>query len=208
VKNIIVPYFETPLDYANGIEINDFTYPWKEDSPPSTIFHVYHDKKFLHFRFTAFGPPPLVYIKDNHKLEVIHSERIEIFFKQDDELNPYYCFEIDPHGRVLDYQAHHYRDFNRDWKWSDDLNIKTEILADRYLVSGQFKLSILSGLGLFKGDKLQVGLYRGHCTSLVGTDMNIQWISWVDPQTEEPDFHVPSSFGRFELEDPTNLYSP
>jgi hypothetical protein len=28
-----------------------------------------------------------------------------------------------------------------------------------------------------------------------------EWMSWVDPKTPEPDFHVPSSLGRLEIVD-------
>lgn len=197
---------ELKIEYHNNFKswkdietINDFRYPWRDESPPNTSFRAYHDDEFLYFNFIAEGPRPLIYVKNNNKLEVIHSERIELFFRKDDNLNPYYCFEIDPLGRVLDYEAKHYRKFNRAWTWPSDLQIRAHINKGLYSVSGQFNKKTLIDLGLLQGKSMDVGLYRGHCTSLVNDQAELKWISWVDPGTKEPDFHVPSAFGKFEL---------
>jgi hypothetical protein len=49
----------------------------------------------------------------NDKLEVVNSERVEIFFRKDEALTPYYGLELDANGRVLDYEAEYHRKFNR-----------------------------------------------------------------------------------------------
>ena len=134
----------------------------------------------------------MVYVETNHKLEVIHSERVEIFFRSDEKLNPYYCLEMDPNGRVLDYEATHYRNFNRDWQWPDDLEIQTKIESDKYILTGKIKLKTLEDLKLLQGNQIQAGLYRGHCSALEGKKATLKWISWVDSKTPEPDFHVAS----------------
>lgn len=43
------------------------------------------------------------------------------------------------------------------------------------------------------------GVYRAEFSTPEkdGDDPIMEWISWVDPKTEEPDFHVNSSFGEF-----------
>lgn len=33
------------------------------------------------------------------------SDRVEIFFRTDENLNPYYCLEIDPTPRIMDFMA-------------------------------------------------------------------------------------------------------
>jgi hypothetical protein len=47
---------------------------------------------------------------------------------------------------------------------------------------------------------MNAGLYRGECVKLEGDKATLRWISWVDPKTANPDFHVASSFGKFILE--------
>jgi hypothetical protein len=43
------------------------------------------------------------------------------------------------------------------------------------------------------------GVYRAEFSRKPRGDVHFGWMSWVDPQTPKPDFHVASSFGVFEL---------
>ena len=114
-------------------------------------------------------------------------------------MNPYYCLEMDPKGRVLDYEAHYYRDFNREWTWPHDLNIQVDINKKGYSLEGQIALKTLEDLGLLKKHTIEAGVYRGHCTKIIDDKGHITWMTWVNPGTASPDFHVPSSFGVFKL---------
>lgn len=163
------------------------------------MFYSYYYDDYIHFRFVAFGPKPLIFVRKNDKLEVIESERVEIFFRSDDKMNPYYCLEMDPHGRVLDYKAHFYRKFQRNWKWPESLMIQTVITNEWYSVQGQISLNVLKELNLLKGQEIQIGLFRGHCTKINEQKGFIKWISWIDSKTKTADFHVPSSFGLLKL---------
>jgi len=169
----------------------DFTYPWRKEASPNTSFAAYYNETHIY---------SLIYVKDNNKLEVIHSERVEIFFRIDDKMDPYYVLEMDPHGRVLDYKAKLYREFERRWQWPEPLDIKTEIGEGRYTLEGKVSLSLLKELELLKGNQIEMGLYRGHCVKLENNKGTIQWMSWVDPNTPKPDFHVPASFGIMTLD--------
>jgi len=40
-------------------------------------------------------------VKKNDKMEVGASDRVEIFLKKDDSMDPYYCLELDADGRAL-----------------------------------------------------------------------------------------------------------
>jgi hypothetical protein len=133
-------------------------------------------------------------------MEVVHSERIELFFRANEKMQPYYCLEIDPHGRILDYKAKLYREFDKSWQWPDSLSIKALIEDENYTVQGVISLLVLKQLGLINNGQIEIGLYRGHCTKLNGNNASIKWISWVDPKTKRPDFHVPSSFGILKLQ--------
>lgn len=190
------------LNSWNGLPLlEDFNYPWSKDHIPRTEFKTYHNNEFLFFQFKAFGPEPKIFVANNHKLEVRHSERVEIFFRTDEKMSPYYCLEIDPQGRVLDYKADYYRIFNRNWQWPDDLALNALINKDHYLIAGRFKLDTLREMKILKDQSMEIGLYRGHCIDIKDDIGEIRWSTWVDPQTPEPDFHVPNSFGRMILED-------
>jgi hypothetical protein len=176
------------------------SYPWdKEDQFPDTHFKAFHTGEDLHFQFKAFCGKPLIYRKDDDKLEVRFSERVELFFREDARLQNYYCLEIDPALRVLDYQAKHYREFNRDWQWPENLNLSCRSQADAYLLSGKISLKTLSNLKLLKGNTLEAGIYRGHVLSLKGEEADIRWSSWLKPESKEADFHIPTSFGHWLL---------
>ena len=188
-------------NFTNWNNIGEFGFssPWSEEALPTTLFSAYHDGNSLYFRFMAFGPKPLVYIHDNNKLEVTKSERVELFFRSNEKMQPYYCLEMDPKGRILDYKANFYRQFDRNWQWPESLNIQTKIEKQHYNLQGKISLSVLDKLGILKNNKIEVGVYRGHCIELKDSKAIIKWISWVDPKTKKPDFHVPSSFGVFIL---------
>ena len=189
------------FDNRDGIpNVDDFSYPWRDEEAPKTIFQAYYDDEFIHFQFLAYGPTPFVYVKDNNKLEVIHSERVEIFFRTNEKMRPYYVLEMDPHGRVLDYKANHYREFDRSWEWPDSLDVQTSIHEDHYTLQGKFNIETLQRMNLIQENEIQIGLYRGHCTEMVNGKANVKWMSWVGSGTEEPDFHVPSSFGILRLQ--------
>jgi hypothetical protein len=197
MKQFLIPKLINFNNWDKAAELTDFTYPWEKEEPPATNFKACYDQNHLHFRFIASGPKPLIYIDTNDKMEVIHSERVELFFRINEKMQPYYCLEMDPNGRVLDYKANHYREFDRSWHWPDSLSIKTRIEDENqgYMLQGKISLSVLKQLGLIHNNQIEIGIYRGHCTNLKGNKATIKWISWVDSKTKHPDFHVPSSFG-------------
>jgi len=199
MKKFLIPKLTDCTSWEKAAELVDFSYPWRSEKAPNTTFSAFYDQNYLYFRFIAYGSKPLVYVENNNKMEVVRSERVEIFFRQDEKMKSYYCLEIDPLGRVLDYKAELYRKFNRNWQWPESLFIESKINEKNYSVQGKISFSVLSQLGLINKNNIQIGLFRGHCTKLVGKDAQLKWISWIDSKTSEPDFHVPSSFGIIEL---------
>ncbi len=199
MKQFSIPKLINPSSWDEAFIVSDFSYPWQRQKAPTTQFSAYYDQSHIHFRFLAEGPRPLVFVDNNNKMEVIHSERVEIFFRSDERMQPYYCLEMDPHGRVLDYKANFYRKFDRNWQWPEPLSIETDIQDNYYTVQGKISLSMLKKLDILKNNQIQIGLFRGHCVGLKEKKASIKWISWVDSKTQEPDFHVPSSFGLLTL---------
>ena len=197
---------QSPIDVTSGPDwslaqkLDDFSYPWREEIPSATIFQAVWDDHNFWFRFEVEDENILVYRDKDLKEEVVYSDRVEIFFKKDDKMTPYFCLEMDPLSRVLDYDAHFYRKVNFGWKWPDNgLSVKGTKTGTGYVVEGNISLASLKKLGMLNDGKLLAGLFRGECVALNGKNADLRWISWVDPQTERPDFHVPSAFGVIEL---------
>lgn len=180
----------------------DFSFPWEDKIAPKTSFRALYDNEFLYFRFEVEDDNVLTHVMEDHKMEVVDSDRVEIFFRQNEKLNPYYCLEMDARGRVLDYVTRYYRDFDYEWQWpgSDNLRIKASENNEGYVVEGSIRLSSLKELGLLKNNVLEAGLYRGYCMELPKPQAKLRWISWVRPEVERPDFHIPSSFGKLILD--------
>jgi hypothetical protein len=134
-------------------------------------------------------------------MEVVDSDRVEIFFKSDDRLDPYYCLEMDPRGRVLDYRASFYRKFEYNWQWpgSNQLQIKSDYTDQGYTIEGSITMASLKELNLLKNNELQAGLFRGECLKMRDPESTFSWISWIKPESVRPDFHIPSSFGVIKL---------
>ncbi len=188
--------------WKNANDLSDFIYPWENEKPPLTSFKALHSKDWLYCVYNVKDPNINVYIEKHDKTDVLNSDRVEIFLRHDDKLSPYYGLEMDPLGRVYDYQANLNRKFDPSWSWpAGQLIIKTSKTTDGYIVEIAISKASLLQLELLKNNTLQAGLYRGNCVKLVGKEATLKWISWVRPDSATPDFHIPSSFGVLLLED-------
>ena len=202
MKNYRAEYIINFKHWDEVPQINDFSFPWNEKQAPYTSFQAFHNGLYLHFRFVADCNPTFVYEQVNHKLEVIKSERVEIFLRQNNQMSPYYCLEMDPKGRILDYYATHYRQFDYTWKWPENIHLQTNVEPKRYCLYGKISLAVMDRLGLLNNNRIEAGLFRAYCTKLEGDRADLEWISWVNPESEKPDFHIPSAFGTIQLSEP------
>lgn len=192
---------ENPL-WRAAEELTDFTYPWEKERSPSTTFKALHNESWLYCLFEVEDPDMKIFQDTNDKSEVAASCRAELFFRSDDRLDPYYCLEIDPLGRVLDYKATYHRNFNFNWSWPDGgLTVKTSRTTKGYIVEFAVSKASLKKLGLLNDQRLEAGLYRGDCVTTSEGKEDFRWISWVKPDSKTPDFHIPSSFGILLLEE-------
>lgn len=182
--------------------LSDFRYPWEEATAPSTKFRALHNDAWLYCLFEISDDHVHVFRDNDDKSEVAASSRAEIFFRIDEKLTPYYCLEIDPAGRVMDYQATHYRKFDLGWSWpAAQLIVKADRRKDGYTVELAISKSSLKNLGVLKNNSLQAGIFRGDCLPGREGEREFKWISWVKPHSKTPDFHIPSSFGLLNLEE-------
>lgn len=192
---------DSPL-WKKANELTDFNYPWETGSPPHTSFRALHNKEWLYCLYDVKDDNINVYVKTNDKSEVVHSDRVEIFFRKDDRMSPYWGLELDPLARVLDYEAVYHRKFNDKWTWpAGQLIVKSNRTKDGYSVEIAIKKKSLLDLGVIKGTTIEAGLFRGNCVEIdLDGDKKIKWISWVKPASKTPDFHIPSAFGILTLE--------
>lgn len=190
---------EIPWSQANVLV--DFKNPWSSKKLPNTEFRALWDSKHLYFRFDAKDSSIYINENDNSVESIGASDRVEIFFRKNKDLDPYYCMEIDPKARIMDFKALPNRNFNFEWSYTKEhLNVEAHITEKGYLVEGTVSIKFLENSDLLHNGIIETGIYRAKYIKQKGSGYQPTWITWVDPQTENPDFHTPSSFGLFELE--------
>jgi hypothetical protein len=187
------------VDWSVATPLTDFGFPWESKTPPSTELRALASDERLHFRFDCLDDDLVLGAGNTAKERVLGSDRVEIFLTPGLELNPYFCLEMAPNGDVYGYRARTYRKLDDDFQWRG-LELATNITGARYTVEGSLPLTTLRELGVLKpgARELLAGLYRAEF-SHSAEGVHFGWMSWVDPRTELPDFHVPSSFGVLEL---------
>lgn len=182
-----------------GEPIIDFTYPWADKPAPRTEVAIRNADDALHFTFTVDDSDIVVTEKWTGESTLDGEDRVEIFFAKDEQLQQYWSIEIDSQGRVHDYQASHYRNFDNTWN-CPGLKTTAQRTQTGYTVTATIPLATLGellGQPVKEDTQLRLGLFR---VEFYGTDpathgdANDNWISWVRPETEKPDFHVPSAF--------------
>lgn len=184
--------------------LTDFTYPWEPETAPATAFRALWTDTHLYFLFHAVDPEIITPQRGRGERDAVDSDRVEIFFKADDEMNPYYSLEMDALGRVLDTEGRFPRKIDFDWNWpAGHLIVKASIDQDGYRVEGSVTFESLRQLGMYKGDGLlKAGLFRGeYQTNPTDGRIVTKWISWILPDSPKPDFHIPSAFGILKLAD-------
>jgi len=187
--------------WSQAAFLSDFVYPWDSAAAPATSFAALWDGDWFYGLFRVQDDSVITLVKDNNKMEVGASDRVEIFLKKDDAMNPYYCLEMDADGRVLDYNAFYYRKMNYPWHWPDgQLIIKTSRIQKGYILEFAISIRSLKELGLLSDGRLQAGLFRAECVGFVNGRADLRWISWIRPRSDHPDFHIPSAFGTLILE--------
>ncbi len=181
--------------------LKDFVYPWDSTAAPATSFFALWDGKWLYCLYRVRDDSVITMVRNNDRMDVGGSDRVEMFLKKDDSMNPYYCMELDADGRRLDYNATYYRNMNYSWSWpAQDLIVKASRVKRGYNVEFAISVSSLKAFGLLRDGRLQAGLFRAECKGMVNGRSDLRWISWVRPQSDHPDFHTPTAFGTLVLE--------
>jgi hypothetical protein len=188
------------LEWSHAETLADFTFPWENREAPKTEFRALWDETHLHFRFDCQDEDLVLPDGSTAKDRVIDSDRVEIFFAPDLSLKPYFCLEMSPRGDVLAYEARFYREMNWDWR-CEGLQLTAQIDNNHYTVSGSIPLDTLRQLKVLRSREMHAGIYRAEFHHKPDGSVHSGWMPWVNPNTERPDFHVPTSFGVLELVD-------
>jgi hypothetical protein len=183
----------------------DFCSPWKLSDSNKIEFKALTDNVNFYFNFTVFDSE-IHLEKDNDSLESINnSDRVELFFRTNTELNPYYCLEIDSAARIMDFKAYPDKDFDFDWNWpQDELIVKSSTNLNSFTVEGSISIRSLTNLNLITNNNIEVGVFRAKYKKESKGLLAPTWITWVNPNTETPNFHIASSFGQFILQTSEN----
>ncbi len=154
-----------------------------------TLFKFDTDGERLRFRFEVVDHTVTAVPKPERERDLEKGDRVEVFFSPSPDMDrTYYCIEIDPEGRVLDYCGTFPRKFDYDWRCRT-LCVKTERRPDGYSVSGSIAKSELIEMGLDLGD-FWMGAFRADFAS--GGRL-VSWSSLLPLGEGEPDFHRPGT---------------
>ena len=190
------------LDWSQAVPLTDFHLPWDDELPAPTEFRALWDDLDLHFRFAVTDHDLVLSSAATLKERVLDSDRVEIFFTPALSLQPYFGFEMSPQAEALIYSGRHYRQI--DWSWTcPSLRLSAEISLPHYTVTGSLPLAALREMGVLKPDSREMlaGVFRADFSSKPDGSLKRRWMPWVIPESEKPDFHIPSAFGRWVLED-------
>ncbi|MDW3652585.1 MAG: carbohydrate-binding family 9-like protein [Bacteroidia bacterium] len=191
---------DDPL-WGEANSLTNFSYPWREEAAPETEFRALWNEDYFFFRYNAQDPDIITQMDSSLSLEMqaVASDRVEIFFKSDDEMNPYYSLEMDALGRMYDSEGRYHRNIDSDWNWPEGgIQIYASLYKGGYILEGAISIKSLEMLGMKDGNILKAGLYRGEYVK-EEEEIKVKWISWIMPDSETPDFHIPSSFGTIKL---------
>lgn len=199
---------------------SDFIFPWQERTAPGTDFRALCDDDYFYFAFRVMDADLFVLADLPEEGYAVFEDRVEIYFARDDMMREYYCIEIDPHGRAMDYSGAYYRQLDLSWN-CPGLETGGVVFDQGYTVEGRISLTTFVELGFpaFRpGTKILFGLFRAEFShdrsgrsveqkdSIHNLGRRIDgpppleaWMSWIDPKVAQPDFHVPSALGWLQI---------
>ncbi|MCM0666314.1 sugar-binding protein [Flavobacterium tyrosinilyticum] len=189
-----------PVFWEKANCLTDFTSPWNNDPVLKIEFRALWDWDYLYFNFQVFDSEVYIDRKDNSTDSICNSDRVELFFRKDEKLSPYYCLEMDVDERILDFEAYPNWNFDYNWRWPEkQLEIQSVKAQNSFTVVGRISIASLKELDLIHDNIIEVGVYRAKFSKDENGNYEPTWITWVDPNTAEPNFHIASSFGKFVL---------
>lgn len=205
-KSLDAPFLDTaPVldgqkdDLWNGVpETTDFVYPWQAETPEKTSLRVFHNKTHLYLFWDVVDSTP-VFVEQREEMDIAAEDRVEVYFEDEPNMANYYSMETSPTGRALDYHCKFHRRFDFSWQFPN-VQLAGEKQDGGYTVEVAFPLATLRELGVLKDDQtIHAGFFRADFKRNARGDVLERWISWINPNKPEEDFHVPETLGLLRL---------
>jgi len=180
--------------------ISNFILPWEKVKAQPTKFKALYDNRKFFFSFSVVDTEIVLLDSIKTEEDLIYEDRVEIYFAFDNKLDkPYYCAEIDPKGRLLDYRTTFPRQFDFAIDWGK-IETAAVITDSGYTVEAAVSLDNMKKLGykiIGSNTVLNVAVFRADFEKTENDSITEHWQAWINPNVPEPDYHVPSSFGKF-----------
>lgn len=166
--------------------INGLHAPW-DGLEDETRFRCSSDEDNFFFYFEVSDSSLTLNPQFESESTVEHEDRVEIFFSPTADMASYWCAEIDPLGRVLDYSAHYPQKMDYGWNF-ESLLVNGALVEGGYLVWGKVSLKELRQMGIEAGKQFWMGVFRADYRP----DLSVNWYSAVSSDDPSPDFHKPN----------------
>lgn len=188
--------------WNSAMMLTDFCSPWDSKKPSKITFKALWDSQKLFFNFTVLDSSIHIEKQDDSIDSINNSDRVELFFRPDDSMNPYYCLEMDTAARLMDFIAYPNKNLDFSWSWpKDHILVKSSVNKDSFTVEGSISIQSLIDFKLIKNNKIETGIFRAKYSPDIDGNFEPTWITWVNPNTETPNFHIASSFGTLILKE-------
>ena len=165
-------------------QINTLHAPW-DGLEDNTAFRCFSDSEWFYFTYEVEDATITLKADYQGEKDVEPEDRVEIFFSPRQEMDIYWCAEMDPAGRVLDYEAKYYRVMDYGWNFST-LELASNIKENGYTLWGKISKDELRALGVDLSN-FRMGVFRADFRP----DGSVNWYSAVPTEDKSPDFHKP-----------------
>lgn len=161
--------------------------------PPKTKAWLWWNERGLWFAFAAIDSKIIDGAPSANEHAVDAFDRVELFLWPENSAR-YFCVEIAPSGAVHDYSARYYRHFDDAWH-PEGASFAARRTPEGYSVEGFLPFKALRKMGFQRwqqGTVFRLGLFRADFGP--GNPADPLWLSWIDPQLPQADFHVSGAF--------------
>ena len=200
-KDVIISGDDKLSIWEQANSLVDFCSPWDAESVKKIEFKAVHNSEKIFFQFKVDDNQTHIHPSKDKNDSINNSDRVELFFRRDANINPYYCLEIDTSARIMDFEAKPNREFDFNWNWpSKEIAVQSSKNKNNFIVEIAISIQSLKDLKLIKDNLIETGIYRAKYNLQKDNTFLPTWITWVNPNTETPNFHIPTSFGLLALQ--------
>lgn len=177
---------ECAFEIGGASRIDALHAPW-DGLEDVTTFRCHADQERFYFHYEVVDSTLTLLDPYEGERTVDWEDRVEIFFSQDADMTAYFCAEIDPMGRRMDYSSSYKCPLDYEWNFST-MRQAGQVTDQGYIVAGSVAISELAELGV----DLKNGFYLGVFRADFHQDGSVNWYSAVKTDDESPYFHKPN----------------